>query len=376
MKRLGLCLCLCLCLGAGVGLGGELHTLVSAEGRFLLVGPQAEVLQGLAVWAQRSVRVLEQQAGISIPFQDQVPLRIVLTEAEEETRLFEQFAGGVLRQEIRAPAEIFRAPSPLADAFTRACLNRVLLRAAPTQQPRPQAADWLVAGLSHHLLEEATPQLLELGVQRWQAGTFSRPYAVTGGRVEALTVTGRAEAVWVVRRLLRLQAEREWIWQTLAAQPAPGWAEWAAWLEGVESLRDLHVDWSLWMHARVQTAAAELRSRGMAAAELERLLVFRPAEFGLAGEGVPRHQRMQLPDLLDYDREAWVAPLLQGWMNRFLRLGFRQDADLRQRIELYVEAAGALRLAQERRGRSREEALARFEAAWEAAEAMRDQTSP
>lgn len=376
MKRLGLCLCLGLCLRAGVGLGGELHTLVSAEGRFLLVGPQAEVLQGLAVWAQRSVRVLEQQAGTPIPFQDQVPLRIVLTEAEEDTRLFEQFAGGVLRQEIRAPAEIFRAPAPLADAFTRACLNRVLLRAAPTQQPRPQAADWLVAGLSHHLLEEATPQLLELGVQRWQAGMFSRPYAVTGGRVEALTVTGRAEAVWVVRRLLRLRAEREWIWQTLAAQPAPGWTEWAAWLEGVDSLRDLHVDWSLWMHARVQTAAAELRSRGMAAAELERLLVFRPAEFGLAGEAVPRHQRMQLPDLLDYDREAWVVPLLQGWMNRFLRLGFRQDADLRQRIELYLEAAGALRLAQERRGRSREEALARFEAAWEAAEAMRDQTSP
>jgi len=356
----------------------EEHSIITPDGRVRLFGPHPRVLQEVAVWAVRGVRNLEREAGQRIPHQENIPLMIRFVPDLEKTRLLEELRGPHLWQEIQAPASEEPDAVGLADMYTRAALNRLLWQAAPG--PRPQTPDWLVMALSHVLLDDLTSLLLKEGLSDWRAGRLPSPTQMAREMNQPALSDAplrlRAHAWLSFRFLTSLHTDNILLWERLGRSPRPGLDEWLQATGNRHDLRDLHIAWDLWLSLRDRAAIADLGDESRATRRLEEMLLLRPAEFGLAGEAVPRYEILRLPDLTRHLREPWLESLLQSWMVRAHLLRFRQPPEFLERVDDYVRAAGHLLEANRSRGRRREESLLAFEEAFQAAEIRRPVSNP
>lgn len=346
-----------------LSLSGSLHgesspwrTSRSADGRFLVRGTAPEWVQGITVWSSRGLRELERFTGVPLAGTEADTLTITLHPRAEETRLLTQRGRGALRQEIITPGKEPFDTQGLADAFTRALLERAATRA----DDAPPVPDWLVFGLSHHLMEGQSESLYLHGLRLWREKRLPPTPSLTRSPTTPDTNDARAHSAWVTRMLLRPGGTRPPIPLQRLLSGSLDESDWTNLWPEVQTLRDLNIDRDLWMMTRDRGAIAEFRAEVLAEQRLAQIAPLRPAEFGLEGPDVPRYQTFTLAGLEPFVDEPWLEPLLVQWMVRLQPLGFRQSESFAARIQAKLEAAGHLSRAASSKGRARERHLQAF----------------
>ncbi len=337
----------------------EWRTVFSPNQRFVVQSLQAEWSQALSVWAGKSVRLLERETGENIPFARHVPLRIVLHPEAEETQLRETQGRGLPRQEIVAPGLDELDHITLADAFVRACLHRIFVQYKVDPAAAVRAPDGWVYGLSHHLLEGETERTMRVGFGMWRERRLPPPWRILGQTTLPGDPETRAAAALAVRWALSSGAEHEDLWRQFAENQSPGHLWWIRQFPHVRDLRELQIEWELWLSRRARAQMADGGGEELAQERLRQLLRFRPGEFGLDGD-LPRYEFLHFRDLEEMVDEKWVRPMLEQWMVRVQPLRFRQSPEFIETVDHYLEAARHLLAAGRSTGRRRREALEAF----------------
>ncbi|MCC5847233.1 MAG: hypothetical protein JJU29_03990 [Verrucomicrobia bacterium] len=350
-------------LACGLPLWGvdesEWRTVFSPNQRFVVQSIHPEWSQGLSVWAGKSVRLLERETGTSIPFARHVPMRIIVHPDAEKTQLREAQGRGLPRQEIVTPELDQLDHHSLADAFVRACLHRIFVQYKSDSAQKVHAPDGLVYGLSHHLLQGETARTTQLGLKMWQEGRLPPPWRTLGqSRLSAEPET-RAAATMAVRWALSSGVDNETLWRQYASGHPPGHLWWIQQFPNVRDLRELQIEWELWLSQRSRTLLTDGSAETLAHDRLRQLLRFRPGEFGLDGD-LPRYEFLDFRDLEEVVDEKWVRPMLEQWMVRVQPLRFRQSPEFNEIVDHYLEAARQLLTVGRSTGRTRAEALEAF----------------
>jgi hypothetical protein len=331
-------------------------------GKILIEARDAKAAQTLSVWVGKSLEVLQTEWGQTVPFQPKAPLRIRITPEALRIQLFEDRAPGRYVQEIRVPEEAsLQNPLELADAFTRAMLNRMLWMHRPrdVENVSIEAPDWLVAGYSHVLLSGASAAMFEALFAHLETEPLSFPEQIASQKPSSGTdLIYRAESALLCRWVLGDPPGRsEWTW--LATHVEPTLEDWVARLRTPGDLRDLHMQWHVWMEAEKLNLISEYQLLKPAVDLLEERRRIHPALLGVSGLS-KRYEAMELSELEQELEHPGVDDLLGSWSVRLQPVGFRQSEAFHQALQSYLRAGLTLRQAAKSTGRKRTDALESF----------------
>ncbi|MGA0369373.1 MAG: hypothetical protein ACO3N7_07990, partial [Kiritimatiellia bacterium] len=186
---------------------------ISAQGRMEVRATDAVPMQQLSLWAERSLKRLEEDWQREIPFQSARPFVFVIDSAAGSVQFRQHWEQQILRQTLRLPPTALAEEAPLlAEHFTRAMLYRVGI-AAGGAGPVPrswEAPVWMVRGTAHALLQGRSASLFATLVAAYTDSTPPFPEQISAGGAGRSLLRQEAEAALLCRWIFQQNAAEFW----------------------------------------------------------------------------------------------------------------------------------------------------------------------
>mgnify|MGYP000554284685 CR=1 FL=1 len=325
-------------------------TSLSAKGKIKVMATDAAQVQKLSFWGERSLKQLEADWQVIVPFQQGQPLLIAVDSRAKKVALSQNWQQGVLKQTlILSEKSLKEEPRELAEAFTRALAYRVGLAAMPPGQKKRdwQVPDWLVKGSAHALLAGRSRMLFEGLVVDFDQGSPAYPEQIVLNQLS----DERSEAL-LCRWLFASGQKNLWTWIGQGDFREP--EVWIKRIPSIGNLRELHQQWDVWWMEERNRLISEYGLEQPARDRLKAECVFIPACYGLSVEGENRFQPIPFRNLEAYLDDPRFGGAMQDWIVRLQRLRFRQTPAFNQQVEKLQEAGRLAIRASQKKGKKRD----------------------
>jgi hypothetical protein len=308
----------------------------AADGRLLIVAEDSAWLPRLSVWSANSLKRLEQQWNRTIPFETEVPLRLMMGGDTREIVLGQLVRRGVLQQRISLPA----APEdvyamPLGERFVEAMLSRVFWSEGLLEDgaiPAPEV-NWM-KGAAATLVDLEARRLAAVAVSRFAERAPPSPELVRGEEAMESFLLYR----WIQQTLLKDGGTSRIFWQQLHERPDFRVEEWVEVTPEVGTLRQLHIRWEVWWAAERQRLISEYGLRDEAVGWLLEELNPVPRFLGVGTFGPDDLRTTSFQEFEPYLDHPDIETALVQWMLRIQRVRFRQAGDLNTVMSGFEEA--------------------------------------
>lgn len=319
---------------------------VAAEGRIRVVAREAEWVPRLSVWSERSLERLEEQWRIGFRFQTGFPLDLRIEVQQETLRLGQVLRDRSLRQIIRIQVPPEEVPAlELAETFVEAMLTRIRWAGGGLEEGRvtPPTVSWRT-GAAAGLVAGESRRLADMALERFTLLPPPFPELVRPDDEVGSFLLYR----WMRDTLLTDRETAATFWRTFARQPVFTASDWIEVTPDVTTLRELHVQWSVWWAAERRMLISEFRLTDAAREWLLHELNPVPRFFGLDSPEADPDVPTAFPDFEPYLKHPAMESALIQWMYRLQTVRFRQPAEFDAGVQQFeaalreaVEASGS-----------------------------------
>lgn len=327
-------------------------TVFSTTHRYAVSGCPAAQALPIATWAEDVESRLGRFLGIGFVSPEPLPVQIRLVEDPAAPRgrvlRMQRFDAGMLDQRLEMVNPRLADQEDLLEGLCSLLLSRAMVARLPdltrTNQP-PRVPDWLAVGAAQNLYPEARARNHATTIAVWRkGGGHALGDVLTWEYMPAGRWDDKAEAGLFLEYLLPPSLASKRMTAILACIEA-GDAVTADFLARhilfcgsaaqAEKLRDL---W-LAQQQDVQTGFGGISQERVA--ELVRMLVIRPADYGIA-ESAKIPLIADLRDLVPRRSEAWVRDLAARMSMKMKSLALGQAQEFQRVVAAYVSFLDAL----------------------------------